>query len=75
MQSRGWLEWAPAPFDMPKHSHILHGAAFLALIAAQPISLLADPANLGPPIGPVLDLAGQAIPSIYTNYTVTFIAA
>ncbi len=31
--------------------------------------------NLAPPLNPILDLAGQPLPSVYTNYSVTFTAA
>jgi len=32
----------------------------------------ANPSNLPPPSGAILDLAGQPIPSVYTQYSVTF---
>jgi hypothetical protein len=35
----------------------------------------ANAQNLPPPLNPILDLAGQALPTAYTNYTATFTAS
>jgi len=37
-------------------------------------SAIADPSNLGPPVGAILDLAGQPISGTFTQYTVDFTA-
>lgn len=52
-------------------------AAFslLGLFAMQSQNAIAQPNNIGPPTGAVLDLAGTAIPSTYQQYSVSFIAA
>lgn len=34
-----------------------------------------DPANVGPPGGAILDLAGQPLPTVWTQYSVNFTAA
>ncbi len=51
----------------------------LALFVALPSMLVnqahASPINVGPPPGAILDLAGQAIPHSYQQYTVDFTAA
>ena len=56
---------------MFKQPHNLIGVVLLSLVTIQ----LASPANLGPPPGPILNLAGQPLPTSFTNYSVTFIAA
>jgi hypothetical protein len=48
-------------------------AGVLAFLFAVPA--FAGPSNLPPPSGAILDLAGQPIPSSYTQYTVTFTAS
>jgi hypothetical protein len=40
-----------------------------------PQHAIAGPSNIGPPTGALLDLAGTPIPSTYTEYAVSFIAA
>jgi hypothetical protein len=50
--------------------YILPGLGLLAIQTA-----IAGPMNLGPPAGAILDLAGTPDPTVYTNYTVSFVAA
>jgi hypothetical protein len=59
---------------MLTRSHIFTGGAVLALFTIQPLSLLAAPANLGPPAGAILNLDGQPVPGAYTQYSVSFVA-
>ena len=49
----------------------------VALMAALALPLSAGPMNVGPPVGPILDLAGQTLQTgnnDWTQYTVTFVA-
>jgi hypothetical protein len=50
-------------------------AAALPALAQKTVPAEPDPDNVAPPSGPILDLAGKPIPSSYTEYTATFVAA
>ena len=51
----------------------LSGLVCLACVFAVRFAA-ASPMNLLPPLNPILDLAGTSIPSVYTQYSVSFIA-
>src|ERR1700722_8719912 len=55
---------------MKNRRYILPGLGLLAIQTA-----IAGPMNFGPPAGAILDLAGTPDPTVYTNYTVSFVAA
>jgi hypothetical protein len=58
-----------------KHlAFILAGFSLPGLFVIQPQNVIAGPINLGPPTGAILDLAGTPIPSVYTQYSVSFTA-
>jgi hypothetical protein len=50
------------------------GAALAAGALLVAGAAAADPSNVGPPAGAILDLDGQATPGAYTQYTASFIA-
>ena len=61
---------------MLKQPFNLIGVVLLAFVAIQPLKLLADPSNVGPPPGWTFDLAGQLLPiTAYTKYSFSFSAA
>jgi hypothetical protein len=58
---------------MRNRTYALTGLSLLGLFLTQTPRAVAGPINLAPPGGPVLlDLAGLAIPTTYTQYSVTF---
>jgi len=61
--------------NMQHLPYLLAGLSLSGLFLIQPEKAIANPINLGPPTGAVLDLTGTAIPSAYTQYSVSFTAA
>jgi hypothetical protein len=54
---------------------VLMLAGALPALAQKPLAPEPDPNNVGPPLAPILNLAGDPIPSSYTEYTIDFTAA
>jgi hypothetical protein len=60
---------------MSRFSYTAAALCLLGVSAALPQHAIAQPNNIGPPTGAILDLAGTAIPSAYQQYSVSFVAA
>jgi hypothetical protein len=64
---------APGSFTMNQKLNLGGVAAVAALLLAAGAAV-ASPSNVGPPAGAILDLNGQAQPTVYTQYSVNLVA-